>query len=100
MAGSWIKHLLTYKIVDQTPIPCVPVTASPGLKPKGGGGREERMIRRSQTGQAWLELQSQLMQQRRDWGPRCAKYPRKHHHVPPLVILAQPVPVECRLKYK
>ncbi len=42
---------------DQTPIPCVPVTASPGLKQKKGVC-EERTLRRSQPGQAWLELQS------------------------------------------
>ncbi len=74
MAGSWIKHLLTYKIVDQTPIPCVPV-ASPGLKLKGMVC-EELMLRRSQTGQTWLELQRQWMQRRQDYGPRCANFPR------------------------
>ncbi len=26
--------------------------------------------------QVWLELQSQTMQRRRDWGPRCANCPR------------------------
>ncbi len=45
-----------YTSVDPATIPCVPV-ASPGLKPKKGG--EDRTLRRSQTGQAWLELQSQ-----------------------------------------
>ncbi len=43
---------------DQIPIPCVPIIASPGLKPKGRVW-EEWMLRRFQTGQAWLELQSQ-----------------------------------------
>ncbi len=58
----------------QTPIPCVPV-ASRGLKPTGRVC-EEWMLRRSQTGQAWLEVQSQQMQWSRDWGARCANYPR------------------------
>ncbi len=34
------------------------------------------MPRRSQTGQAWLALQSQQVQRRRDWGPRSANYLR------------------------
>ncbi len=59
-AGKYIEHLLTPKngqptSADQTPIPCVPATASPG-------GRvlcEERTLRCSQTGQAWLELRNQ-----------------------------------------
>ncbi len=55
---------------DQTRISCAPV-ASPGLKPKGRVC-VERMLRRSQTGQAWLELQRQQMQRRRDWGAQCA----------------------------
>ncbi len=38
-------------------IPCVPV-ASPGLKLRERVS-DERTLRRSQTGQAWLELQSQ-----------------------------------------
>ncbi len=36
--------------------------------------REEPMLGRSQIGQAWLELQSQQMQRRRDWGPQYAGY--------------------------
>ncbi len=46
---------MTYKMaqqmIDQLPNP----VALPGLKLKGGGA-EDRMLRRSQTGQAWLEL--------------------------------------------
>ncbi len=55
--GQQIEHLLTYKNgrtndgVVSTPLPSK--LLSPGLKPK------EYTLRRSQTGQAWLELQSQ-----------------------------------------
>ncbi len=54
-SNKWWRNQHTY--ADQSPISCIPV-ASPGLEPKGRGC-EERMGRRSQTGQAWFELQSQ-----------------------------------------
>ncbi len=44
------------------------------------------------TCSAWHELQSQLMQRRRDWGPRCAIHPRN------LTLPAHPHWGECRRK--
>ncbi len=52
--GQQIEHLLAYKIV-RTLLPSKLLSfVSPS---RHLGGCEERMLRRSQTGQAWLELQ-------------------------------------------
>ncbi len=52
---GWVvdKAPTDHTSADQTPILYIPGT-SPGLKPKGKC--DERTLRRSQTGQTWLEL--------------------------------------------
>ncbi len=75
-----MKYLLAYNggaVSAPLPIKLLPL-ASPSrhVGENQRGGCEEWMPRRSQTGQAWLELQNQSMQRRRDWGPWCANYPR------------------------
>ncbi len=66
--------------VDQTPIPCIPV-ASPGFKQNGGGGVYVKWRADTPAFSNWarstrLALQSHPMQQRRDWGTRCAYFSR------------------------
>ncbi len=63
LAPTDLQKKVQQTSADQTSMPSVPVTASPGLKPKGKVC-EERALRYSQAGQAWIELQ-----RRQGWGP-------------------------------
>ncbi len=67
---------------DQIHIPCVPVTASPGLKPKG------RLLGHSQIGQAWLELQ------------RANKYSDTRNEDPGVPTTHETSPCSCECRHK
>ncbi len=69
---------------NQTPISCVPVTASPGLKPKG-------------TGLAWAA--KPIIAATPGLGISASYLPTKHYHGSPLVMPIQLASGEHRFKY-
>ncbi len=75
----------------QTHIPCVPVTSSPGLKPKLRMWRADAPALTNRTNLAWATKPVNAAMPR--LGTSACFLPMKHHHA--LVMPAQPAQGEC-----